>query len=108
MCVTPDLLISRAAMVHNHWCVGFRLQSVTCTTYAWSQRDGDHTRGLRRHTECAFSYGSGAWGQGGSSDPWSGYRGDDAQDGMQNQIALHEYMLVETAVIVVFAVDNML
>ena len=26
-----------------------------CTAYAWSQRDGDHTRGLRRHTECAFS-----------------------------------------------------
>ena len=28
--VTPDLLISRAAMVHDHWFVGLRLQSVTC------------------------------------------------------------------------------
>ena len=67
-------------MVHNHWCVGFRLQSVTCTAYAWCQRDGDHTRGLRRHTECAFSYGSGAWGQGGSSDTWNGYRDGDAHE----------------------------
>ena len=45
------------------------------------------TRGLRRHTECAFSYGSGAWGQGGSSDTWNGYRDGDAQDGMQDQSA---------------------
>ena len=36
-------------MVHNHWPVGLRLQSVTCTTYAWCHRDGDHSRGLRRH-----------------------------------------------------------
>ena len=85
VCVTPDLLISRAAMVHNHWFVGERLQSVTCSTYAWSHWDGDHSRGLRWHTECAISYGSGAWGLGGSSDPWDGYRGDDAQDGMQDQ-----------------------
>ena len=27
MLVTPDLLISRAAMVHNHWFVGLRLQA---------------------------------------------------------------------------------
>ena len=31
--------------------------------HAWCQWDGDHSRGLRRHTECAFSYGSGAWGR---------------------------------------------
>ena len=49
-------------MVHNHWCVGFRLQSVTCATYAWCQWDGDHNCGLRWHTECAISYGSGAAG----------------------------------------------
>ena len=46
MCVTPDLLISRATMAHNHWCVGFRLQKVSCSTYAWCHRDGDHTYGL--------------------------------------------------------------
>ena len=28
MCVTPDLLISRATMAHNHWFVGFSLQEV--------------------------------------------------------------------------------
>ena len=41
-------------MAHNHWCVGFSLQRVTCSTYAWCHRDGDHNRGLGRHTECAF------------------------------------------------------
>ena len=46
-----------------------------------------HTRGLGGHTECALSYGSGAWGLGSSSNPWIGYRGDDAEDGMQDQLA---------------------
>ena len=49
---------------HNCWSVGFELKKVSCSTYTWSQRDGDHSRGLRWHTECAISYGSGAWGLG--------------------------------------------
>ena len=40
-------------MVHNHWFVGFRLQSVTCTAYAWSQRDGDHSWPLRHRGRLA-------------------------------------------------------
>ena len=30
-------------MAHNHWFVGFSLQEVTCSTYAWCQWDGNHT-----------------------------------------------------------------
>ena len=49
-------------MVQDHWFVGFRSQFVTCTAYAWSQRDGYHTRGLGRLTEYAFSYPEGVDG----------------------------------------------
>ena len=52
MLVTPDLLISRAAMVHNHWFVGLRLQSVTsivrptrgATAMATTPGDSEGTR----------------------------------------------------------------
>ena len=46
--------------------------------------------GLRWHTECAISYGSGAWGLGDSSAPWNGYRDDDAQNGVQDKLAQAE------------------
>ena len=35
-------------------------KKVLCSTYTWSQWDGDHTRRLGGHTEYALSYGSGA------------------------------------------------
>ena len=68
-------------MVQDHWFVGFRSQFVTCTAYAWSQRDGYHTRGLRRHPEGAFSYSGRIVGAAAELGPLGGGAGADARVG---------------------------
>ena len=50
VCVShPDLLISRAAMVHNCWFVGFGLCQVPLITYNWSAGHGGCLRDRRSH-----------------------------------------------------------
>ena len=75
---SPGLLISRAAMVHNHWSVSCGVE-VLSFTYSWSRwNGGDHwDRGSHPGGDCA--YGSGAFDGSGTASSICWVRWDDAR-----------------------------
>ena len=75
---SPDLLISRAAMVHNHWSVSCGVE-VLSFTYSWSRQDGGGHRDRACHPGGDSAYGSGAWAGPGTAGSIIWVRWDDAR-----------------------------